>query len=85
MFNDYKEKQKQNQMNELRDAKARLDNAQKVFWESLVNARKEGITYEEIADLTGFSRANVIYHLNKIKENNPFFIGKATASRGKNK
>ena len=69
----------------LKKSKDNLDNAQKEFWKCLAEANDIGVTQEEISKLTGFSRANVLYHLNKIKNGNPFFIGKATASRGRKK
>jgi DNA-binding transcriptional ArsR family regulator len=75
----------QEKITELRLAKARLEDAQKVFWECLLGSSKAGVTLREIADATGFSRANVMYHLKKIQDNNPFFIGDANANRGKKK
>ena len=80
-----KEEQMNKKILSLKKSKDNLDNAQKEFWKCLVEANDIGVTQEEISKLTGFSRANVLYHLNKIKNGNPFFIGKATASRGRKK
>ena len=80
-----KEEQMNKKILSLKKSKDNLDNAQKEFWKCLAEANDIGVTQEELSKLTGFSRANVLYHLNKIKNGNPFFIGKATASRGRKK
>ena len=80
-----KEEQINKKILSLKKSKDDLDKAQKEFWKCLAEANDIGVTQEKISQLTGFSRANVIYHLNKIKNGNPFFIGKATASRGRKK
>ena len=73
------------ELEKLRVAKVELDLAQTKFWDALLSTRTAGATYGAMATNTGFTRANIMYHLNKIKNNDAFYIGKVTIARPRKK
>jgi hypothetical protein len=75
----------QEELENLRLAKVELDLAQTKFWNTLLSTREAGATYDDMADKTGFTIANIMYHLNKVRKNDAFYIGKVTIARPRKK